>query len=366
MADNLKPYNPNKGFISFRLNPDALKEEALNLIPWPVGTIAREMHRNPDGSIVETAKQVGRETPVLGSLLAGEPVDAAKEAVLFGFPVKAPAKSKARINKLPSDTQFKFGTGLFSTDRAYSPSTGKSWRLIRGGDGQLRPIEDLNYNPNNFVVDKSPSYNAAQVNEFIDNSNALEKLNKNGKLEFDKRKFEELNPYELDRLDDPKFTNTIEGKLLKEGKDVYDQYYKPIDHSLNSRVETRNEANSVSKFLNEDESLIIDRYDNLYIKDNQGRYWRFDVDQSGNLDKWRANKKEVGMTKPYSDPTLDADLNQFKAKAKEYNAKWQNEDTFMNFKEADDWFNDVDNASDAYYNSIHGPFYEDILSRRRF
>lgn len=87
MADNLKPYDPNKGFISFRLNPDAIKEEALNLIPWPVGTIAREMYRNPDGSIVETAKQVGRETPVLGSLLSGEYSDAAKEAILFGFPV---------------------------------------------------------------------------------------------------------------------------------------------------------------------------------------------------------------------------------------------------------------------------------------
>lgn len=364
MADNLKPYDPNKGFISFRLNPDAIKEELISFVPY--NRTLRHIYNNPEGDIIETAKVAASETPILGSLLAGEPTDAAKEAVLFGFPIKAPAKSKARINKLPSDTQFKFNIGQFGSDRAYSPSTGKNWKLVRGGDGQLRPIEDLNYNPNNFVVDKSPSYNVAQVNEFIDNSNALEKLNKNDRLGFDKRKFEELNPYELDRLDDPKFTNTIEGKLLKEGNDIYDLYYRPIDNSLNIRVEARNEANSVSKLLNEDESLIMDKDYGLYIKDNQGRYWRFDVDQSGNIDKWRANKKDVGKTKPYSDPTLDTDLNQFKAKAKEYNAKYGDEDTFINFKDADDWFKDVENASDAYYNSINGPFYEDILGRRRF
>lgn len=364
MADSLKPYNPNKGFISFRLNPDAIKEELISFVPY--NRTLRHIYNNPEGDIRETAKVAASETPILGSLLAGEPVDAAKEAVLFGSPIKAPAKSKARISKLPSDTQFKFNVGLFGSDRAYSPSTGKNWKLIRGSDGQLRPIEDLNYNPNNFVVDKSPSYNSAQVIEFIDRSNDLHKLNKNARLEFDKQQWKEINPYELDRVDDPKFNNTIEGKLLKEGKDVYDQYYKPIYHSLNSRVETRNEANSVSKFLNDDESLIIDRYDNLYIKDNQGRYWIFDVDQAGNLDKWRANKKEVGMTKPYSDPTLDTDLNQFKSKAKEYNAKYGDEDTFINFKDPHKWFEEVENASDAYYNSINGPFIEDLLDRRRF
>lgn len=364
MADNLKPYDPNKGFISFRLNPDAIKEALIEQVPY--NRTLRHIYNNPEGDIRETAKVAAYETPVLGSLLAGEPSDAAKEAFLFSMPIKAPAKSKARINKLPSDTQFKFNLGQYSHNRAYSPSTGKNWRLIRGGDGQLRPIEDYYYNPNNFIVDKSPSYNAAQVNEFIDRSNDLHKLNKNGRLEFDKQQWQEINPYELDRVDDPKFTKTIEGKLLKEGKDLYDQYYTPIDHSLNSRVETRNEANSVSKLLNDDEHLIIDNYDNLYIKDDAGKYWRFDVDQAGNLDRWRANKKDVGKTKPYSDPTLDTDLNQFKAKAKEYNAKWQNEDTFINFKEPNKWFGEVENASDAYYNSINGPFIEDLLNNIRF
>lgn len=84
------------GPISFRLDPDAIKEEALNLVPWPVGTIAREMYHNPDGSIVETAKQVGRETPIIGSILSGEPTDALKEAILIGMPT-----TKSRV-KMPN------------------------------------------------------------------------------------------------------------------------------------------------------------------------------------------------------------------------------------------------------------------------
>ena len=34
MADNLKPYDPNIGFISFRLNPDAIIDELGNQIPY--------------------------------------------------------------------------------------------------------------------------------------------------------------------------------------------------------------------------------------------------------------------------------------------------------------------------------------------
>lgn len=75
------------GPISFRLDPDKIKEEAINMIPWPVGTVAREMYRDPDGNAIETLKQVGREFPVLGSLLSGEYSDAAKEAILMGMPV---------------------------------------------------------------------------------------------------------------------------------------------------------------------------------------------------------------------------------------------------------------------------------------
>lgn len=113
------------GPISMRLDPDKIKEEALNMVPWPVGTIAREMYYNPDGSIVETAKQVGRETPVLGSLLSGEYSDAAKEAFLLGLPVNnSPTSSLSRspkikkeIAKNPNREYFNYGGNLYYKDK---------------------------------------------------------------------------------------------------------------------------------------------------------------------------------------------------------------------------------------------------------
>ena len=82
----MEPYNPNKSFIQFRLNPDAIKEELISFIPY--NRTLRHIYNNPEGDIRETAKVAMSETPVLGSLLAGEPTDAVKEAFLMGLPGK--------------------------------------------------------------------------------------------------------------------------------------------------------------------------------------------------------------------------------------------------------------------------------------
>ncbi len=104
MADNLKPYDPNKGFISFRLNPEAIKEELISFIPY--NRTLRYFHDNPDAPISETAKVAAYETPIIGALLSGEYSDAAKEAILMGMPVKAkkgyvtmPNGKKIRLDK---------------------------------------------------------------------------------------------------------------------------------------------------------------------------------------------------------------------------------------------------------------------------
>lgn len=90
MADNLKPYNPNKGFISFRLNPDAIKEELKALIPYY--QTLKFYHDNPGAPISETAQIAAQETPFIGSLLRGDYGDVAQEAILMGMPVKGPVK----------------------------------------------------------------------------------------------------------------------------------------------------------------------------------------------------------------------------------------------------------------------------------
>lgn len=172
MADNLKPYDPNKGFISFRLNPDAIKEEALNLIPWPVGTIAREMYRNPDGSIVETAKQVGRETPVLGSLLSGEYSDAAKESFLFGMPVNMGATSslsrspkiKKEIAKSPNREYFNYNGDLYYKDK------------YRGEDHYINQYDKSDRLPVNDYYEAFEGNNTGTF-KYKDNKQVLDDLN---------------------------------------------------------------------------------------------------------------------------------------------------------------------------------------------
>jgi hypothetical protein len=82
----MEPYNPNKSFIRFRLNPDAIKEELISFVPY--NRTLRHIYNNPEGDIRETAKVALSETPILGSILAGEPTNAVKEAVLLGSPVK--------------------------------------------------------------------------------------------------------------------------------------------------------------------------------------------------------------------------------------------------------------------------------------
>ena len=360
MADNLKPYNPNKSWIEFKLNPDVIIDELGNLIPYrhTIGMIDSEAPWS------EVGKSALRETPVLGSLLAGEPVDAVKEAFLFGRPVKAPAKFKKEISKLPKDTQFKdIGYGELS---AYSPTEGMVRKVSseNGGVIFLDPrtsVKDFNSNP-------SPILNQKQIHSAVDNTNALEKLNKNGRLEFDKRKFEELNPYEFDRLDDPNFTSTIEGKMLQEGNALSEMYegggrngYNNLEH----RISNQNVAKLVTPHLKKTESLYIDKFNNLYIKDRQGKYWYFQNDPySGRIiDKYPEKKPNNPV--PYSDPTLNADLNAWKAKVKEYNANYGFEDNFINYKDSRQWQNDVYDARDAYLNSIYGPFYEDIMGYDR-
>lgn len=80
----MEPYNPNKSFISFRLNPDAIKEELISFVPY--NRTLRHIYNNPDGDIRETARVAASETPIIGSLLAGEPTNAVKEAFLMAIP----------------------------------------------------------------------------------------------------------------------------------------------------------------------------------------------------------------------------------------------------------------------------------------
>lgn len=51
MPKELKPYNSNKGFISFRLNPDAIKEALIEQVPY--NRTLRHIYNNPEGDIIK-------------------------------------------------------------------------------------------------------------------------------------------------------------------------------------------------------------------------------------------------------------------------------------------------------------------------
>ena len=114
----MEPYNPNKSFIQFRLNPDAIKEELISFIPY--NRTLRHIYNNQDGDIRETAKVAMSETPVIGSLLAGEPTDAVKEAFLMGIPVPGTSemkKLKKEINNNPNREYFNHYGNLYYKDK---------------------------------------------------------------------------------------------------------------------------------------------------------------------------------------------------------------------------------------------------------
>ena len=82
----MEPYNPNKSFIQFRLNPDAIKEELRGIIP---GYRAVEYYRNnPDSSISNTLDLLAEDVvPFYAAHKYGaNPGDYIKEAVLLAAP----------------------------------------------------------------------------------------------------------------------------------------------------------------------------------------------------------------------------------------------------------------------------------------
>lgn len=140
----MEPYNPNKSFIRFRLNPDAIKEELISFIPY--NRTLRHIYNNPDGDIRETAKVAASETPILGSLLAGEPTNAVKEAVLLAAPgsprykngkIKPDYKASKEINDRIHKQYF--GTDAYDAGRKEALDPIDIYNYIE--DGVLTPEE---------------------------------------------------------------------------------------------------------------------------------------------------------------------------------------------------------------------------------
>lgn len=362
MADNLKPYDPNKGFISFRLNPDAIKEALIEQVPY--NRTLRHIYNNPEGDIRETANIAASETPVLGSLLAGEPTGAAKEAFLFGMPIKSPAKFKKEISKLPNTTQFRQEGS--NKVRAYDPKSGKSW-MADIEDGRI--LHDYSYNPSNFTSNPNPTYNSKEVNKFIDVSNSLHKLNRTGKpgehpLMFERNNM--FNPYDRLDVNNPNLPNNSQAQTLKEANELFNRHSGNFGLTIERRLINQDIANKAAPQLKKGETLVADDYGNMYIRKGKNNY-SFDINSKGKISNKELDNIFGEDATPYSDPMLNNDVRKWKSDVKLYNAARELEDNYIYFdyNNPKQWRTEVDKASEDYWNSLNGPYFEDIMGYYR-
>lgn len=365
MADNLKPYDPNKGFISFRLNPDAIKEELISFVPY--NRTLRHIYNNPEGDIRETAELAAYETPVLGSLLSGEPVDAAKEAFLLGSPIKAPAKFKKEISKLPKTTQFRQEGS--NSIRAYDPKSGKSWLIEIDDYDNGRIYKDYSYNTANFTANHNPTYNSKEVNKFIDASNSLHKLNRTGKsgthpLAFERDKI--FNPYDRLDVNNPNLPKNSQAETLKEANELFNMHSGNFGLTIERRLRNQDIANKAAPQLKKGETLVADDYGNMYIRKGKNNY-SFDINSKGKISNKELDNIFGEDAIPYSDPMLNKDVRKWQTDVKLYNAARELEDNYIYFdsKNPKQWRTDVDKAREDYWNALNGPYFEDIIGYDR-
>lgn len=366
MADNLKPYDPNKGFISFRLNPDAIKEEALNLIPWPVGTVAREMYRNPDGSIVETAKQVGRETPVLGSLLSGEYSDAAKEAFLLGMPVK---NTKA-LNKLKPGTEFGLVQGY--GDRmilAKEPGARKTKAFgINEETGKLERYTA--YDGEHFG---SPTVNRQELDEFIKNSNKLHSMKND--ISFNPNK----TPVGVANSDLGYPIRELDGEVFDGVQSITfdDDFTGPLGHKYEDFSEIQriiNRAETAKPRRNEQVKWVVDK-DPYTGELTDGGYVSNVRLYNPNTNKYRIIGSNTPINLPDAHPVDIPDKNihvrdmkllknelEAQRNANSMFGRYSDDFIELDMSNPAKYVDDYHNAYQMYKNALYGPYYQDILN----
>lgn len=268
---NIKPYNPNKSWIELKLNPDLILDELGNLIPYrhTIGMIDSEVPWS------EVGKSAIRETPILGSIISGEPLDAIKEAFLFGFPIKV-GKDKAikvnkEINKNPNREYYNYNGDLYYKDK------------FRGKDKYINAYDKLDrISPDDWSkATNTYKYNDyKQVLEDIDASryinDYISKPTQPTNLSLENRS-EQLHKLETDINDVNDFSRShdVKGKEIYKGTDfdspvliVNDPVSKTTTQYWVSRpLGQPNIYDVLRNRLNYDDfNKSISKYPNQYIK----------------------------------------------------------------------------------------------------
>jgi hypothetical protein len=352
MADNLKPYNPNKSWIEFRLNPDVIIDELGNLIPYrnTIGMIDSEAPWS------EVGKSALRETPVLGSILEGKPANAIEEAFLFANPIKG-SRAKAALNK-----EFKPGTqfGMYGGESygeplvvAKSPRAKKYLVFSIGDNGSLiaeaeGPAKDFN----KVIKDKPTDING--LFNYIDNTNAaFDKVPLLKPINNIKLANEDIG-MPLSSHNPPEFTPGFGGKFNSLGNKI--EEYSKIKQELDK-------ANNVKLKEGESIKVLIDKEgynDPSIVKVDPSKKWYTEI--GGRIgDYWKGIPSDAVLGDLPDKNLFNADYKDLQNNIKKRNIKADFEDDVIPYNNHEQYSKDYNKAYNEYSDALYGPFIEDII-----
>lgn len=365
MAEELKPYNPNKGFISFRLNPDAIKEALIEQVPY--NRTLRHIYNNPDGDIIETAKIAAYETPILGSLLSGEPIDAAKEAFLLGMPVK----STKALNRINPNSEIGLATG-YGNDMFFVKSPGSRKTKAYGIDEETGNIVRNKAYDGETIDASRGTTDLAGFNQMINNSNKLNELR--NKLSFGPYK----TPVGVVNADVgiPRYTAEIDGKprLIFESEGpigkkytAYNEIQDRIDEASKAKLRKNEEIKWMLSRNKDTDRLSSGKVNDVVIYNkNTGKFRNIGSNTPLNPQAFRTWDSDV-IFKDIPDKNIHArDMKDLQSDINVRNAggdftRYPDDFIEFNTRDPEKYQIDYDNLYNQYYNALYGPYYQDII-----
>lgn len=247
----------DKSFIEFRLDPDNIKEELSQLIPYY--ETLKYYHENPDAPISETAKVALNETPFIGSLLRGEPVNAAKEAFIMGLTPTKIKSIKNYVNKHPNAKYENIGNEIYDIGTPDTP---------RGTPRVNKPGERGNFFEEEMdrVTHGEPNFMYQNTNDFLNDLEESAKI-PSSPYDFDKpliSKAKDLS-YEIFRLKNLK--DQLTEMKDKMPKDVYESNIYNLDLDIKKTMADINKHNIEMEFAPEFEKYGAPRIDDNFYSD---------------------------------------------------------------------------------------------------
>lgn len=347
MADKLKPYDPNKGFISFKLDPDYIVDQLGNLIPYrnTIGMIDSEAPWS------EVGKSALNETPVLGSILMGEPLDAIKEAFLFGTPANAPL-AKKQLSKFKPGAEIKtYGSDGIMVKEKPTSRTAKHYSLDEDYGLTFDYSEPLKDTWNTKKYLSKPTYNVTDIENSINQTNAafdkVPELYGQNPIEIANRDIGEPLPYGAG-------LQKFNGSSLPQYRDRY--------NGLGQRIEAVNYMNK-SQQTAANAKLRPGEKVGFLMPGGDVRIFNSSETKFRNPGSGTYRKMIPGQTYRKLPPKYitDFDVKQLNEEVGLRNVKAYDNWDMVPYRNMNQYYNDYKSLFNAYQDAINGPFLEDII-----